>query len=349
MQDRERGLVHGHHLVVGIERDEAVARALEDAVVVVLHVEYVIEELRVFDRDRDLRGECAEPRFVLGGEEAAVLVEDLRHTDSLARLAVDGHAQDALGLIAGAVVDLGVEPGVGIGVGYDLDLTGSEHLAGDSVVGGEADLGGFHALGESRPQLVRLRVVDEDRRAVGIEELGGGAHDPLEQGIEVDLARELVGDLEDAHLLAQARGHQVEAAEEVGVLVGARDLEVVVKVALLDSVHGGDQLGRRSRDLGRGQDRHRQRQAQAHQDDAHHPHDERRHFGDADAESQILDHQLDLQRRGHGQEQERQRGDEDRQVQQLVLELDRDQLLQVIGLDLVAMLPQTLDGRRDAA
>jgi hypothetical protein len=99
-----------------------------------------------------------------------------------------------------------------------------EHGAGDAGVGGDADLADLQPLGHPREQLVGLPVVEEQRAAVGVEQLGGGVHEPGEQQVQVELAGQIVGELEDPDLLAQAAHHQVEAAEERGVLVGRREM-----------------------------------------------------------------------------------------------------------------------------
>ena len=84
----------------------------------------------------NLRGERLQALLVLGGERTAALVQHLGHADGLARLADHGDAQDRAGEEAGAPVELGVEPQVGVGV-RDVDaLAGGEHRAGDAGVFG---------------------------------------------------------------------------------------------------------------------------------------------------------------------------------------------------------------------
>ena len=61
----------------------------EHALVVVLHVLDVGEQLGVLERDRDLRGERLQPRLVFAGERPAALVEHLGHADDPAALVDD--------------------------------------------------------------------------------------------------------------------------------------------------------------------------------------------------------------------------------------------------------------------
>jgi hypothetical protein len=85
-QDAQAGGVAGGDLFAFVERDHRVRHRLQHRLVVVLHVLHVGEQLGVFQRDRNLRGEGAQARFVLAGERTAALVQHLRHADHLAVL-----------------------------------------------------------------------------------------------------------------------------------------------------------------------------------------------------------------------------------------------------------------------
>ncbi len=58
--------------------------------------------------------------LVLRLEGAIALVQHLQHADAPAQLVEHGHAEHAVGVVAGVAVDLGIEARVGVGVG-DVD------------------------------------------------------------------------------------------------------------------------------------------------------------------------------------------------------------------------------------
>ena len=167
---------------------------------------------------------------------------------------------------------------------------------------------------------------------------------PREQQVEVQLAGEVVGHLQDAHLFPQAGQHQVEAPEELGVLVGRAELQVVVEIAVLDAAHRLGQPGRRARDLGGGEHRHGERPDHADQDHADRPRQDRhtsarggrRRRGSASSRSTLKTMRA-------GEEQQGQRVEEDGQVEQLAAQPDRDDALLVLQLDALAVRPQPLD------
>ena len=152
-----------------VERHDAVGHRLEHRLVVVLHVLHVGEELGVLEGDRDLRRERAQARLVLRAEGASALVEHLRDPDRLAVLVHDRHAQDRAREEARLAVEGRVEAQVRVGV-RDVDgLAGGEDGAGDAEVVREADLRGLDALTDLGPELLRLLVVQEQGRALGVE------------------------------------------------------------------------------------------------------------------------------------------------------------------------------------
>jgi hypothetical protein len=149
----QAGGVAGDDFLRAVERDDAVRHRFEHRLVVVLDLLDVGKQLGVFQRDRNLRGEGAQPRFVLVAERTATLVEHLRHADDLAGLVDDRHAQDGAREVAGALVERRVEAQVGVGV-RDVDgLAGREDGAGDTGRVRQADLQRLQALSHFGPQL----------------------------------------------------------------------------------------------------------------------------------------------------------------------------------------------------
>ena len=128
----------------------------------------VLQVSRTHERGRRLRGHRLEQREVVGVEVARRLVEHLRDADHLALAGGDGRAHDVAGRVPGLLVDLAVEPGIGVGVVDDQRLTRREHAPGDAHVVEEADLEQPLALRHPRVQLTRGRVVEEQRAAVGV-------------------------------------------------------------------------------------------------------------------------------------------------------------------------------------
>jgi hypothetical protein len=104
-QDAQAGGIAGGDLFGFVEGDDGVRHRLQHRLVVVLHVLHVGEQLGVFQRDGNLRGEGAQARFILAGKWPAALVQHLRHADHLAVLVDDGHAQDGAGEVAGLLVE----------------------------------------------------------------------------------------------------------------------------------------------------------------------------------------------------------------------------------------------------
>ena len=175
---------------------------MEDRFVVVLDVQDVFEQPRVFQTDRDLRGERAQPRLVLLRERAVALVEHLGDPDPPARFVDDRRRQDRAGDEPGAFVDLLAEPRVGIGIGDVFGHAAGEHRACDPLGRGDADFARFDSGGIDRDQLVALGIVDEQRRAFGVEQFGGDFHDPLDQHFQLQLARKVGTDRKNALFVA---------------------------------------------------------------------------------------------------------------------------------------------------
>ena len=214
-------LVGGDDLGVLVEGDHRVRRALQDALVVVLHVEHVVEQPGILQAHRDLRREGLQPCLVLGGEARGIaLVENLGRADVAALFVEDRLAQDRSGDEAGFAVGIGVEARIRIGIEDMLGDAAGEHRADDAAIRRQPDLVDQVALGEQREQLVGLAVVDEQARPFGVQQLGGGPHDPRDENLELELTGEIIAHLEDKLLLAQRFEHVLEASEDVGIFVG---------------------------------------------------------------------------------------------------------------------------------
>ena len=153
-------LVHGH---------DAVGHALQHALVVVLDVLHVVEQLGVFQADGELSGERFEPRFVLLCERASPLIQHLRDADDLARLVSDRNAKDGACEIARLLVERRIEAQIGVSVGDVHGLSGGEDSAGDPQMVGQANLAHFVAHCHAGEQLVLLFVIEEERGAIGTQ------------------------------------------------------------------------------------------------------------------------------------------------------------------------------------
>src|SRR5438105_3951310 len=140
-------------------------------------------ELRVLDRNRGRRPERAQRVLVIGGEgAAAVLVYDLEHADDAPVLAGHRERQQGLRAVPGAMIGLGVKAGIFVGVG-DVDplarcRDGSRDADSDRL----PDLARTGPKRDLRPDLGTVAIDDEDRGAVGVEQLRrDGRHVPKER------------------------------------------------------------------------------------------------------------------------------------------------------------------------
>ena len=198
-------VVAGRDHAGAVDRDDAVRHAREHRLAVVAHVLDVVEELRVLQRDRHLRGEGLEALLVLGGERSAAAVQHLRHADDAAVVAHHRDAQDRPGEEPGLAVELRVEPQVGVGV-RDVDgLARREDGAGDARGLGEPDLPDRVAFRDPCEQLVGALVAQEQGGPLGPEHAGGLGHHPLEERVEVELGGDVGDEAEELHLLGPPR------------------------------------------------------------------------------------------------------------------------------------------------
>jgi hypothetical protein len=72
------------------------------------------------------------------------------------------------GAKAGTPIDLPIEAGIGISIGYIQHLAARESRTGQSGIRWYADLPLLGTFGNAGPKLVFARVVDEQRRALGV-------------------------------------------------------------------------------------------------------------------------------------------------------------------------------------
>jgi hypothetical protein len=133
----------------------------------------------------------------------------------------DGHAEDGAGEITCFLVEGRIEAQVGVGVGNVDGLARGEHRAGDAEVVGQADLHRLQALADFRPQFAGLFVVEEQRRALGIEQPRRLAHDLLQQRAQLDVGSDLGNDIDELHFLAS---NSLHALDELCALQGQRAL-----------------------------------------------------------------------------------------------------------------------------
>ena len=195
-------LVDLHDDALPIERDDAVRQRLQDVLIVVLQCQYIGKQPGIFERDRDARGKGLQPADIHLSERPATLVEHLDDAEALAGPVDDRDVEQIAGAKAGGPIDFRVEARIGIGVGDVEQVAAGECRAGDPRGRGYADLFLLGALGHLGPEFVLGRVIDEERRALGVEQLGRRRHDAGEQGIDVQLGRDRFGDLQELQLFA---------------------------------------------------------------------------------------------------------------------------------------------------
>ena len=207
LQDAQARRVAGNDFLGLVQRKHATRHRFEHALVVVLHVLHVGEQLGVLQCNRNLRRKRLQPRLVFVGERAAALVQHLGYADDTAALVDDGHAQDGAREITGLLVERRIETQVRVRV-RDVDrLASGEHRAGDTDVVGQADLHRFQPLADFRPELIGLLVVEEQRRSLGVQHTRRFAHDLLQQRTDLDVGSDFRHDVEEFELLLADRLH----------------------------------------------------------------------------------------------------------------------------------------------
>src|SRR4030095_16421752 len=74
-----------------------------------------------------------EPLFVVLGKRSACFIDAFKYADDVAVPVVHRHAQEIARQIAAQLVDIGIESGIGIGVGNVDDLSGTCSQGDDGV------------------------------------------------------------------------------------------------------------------------------------------------------------------------------------------------------------------------
>ena len=233
-----------------IEGDDAVRHALQHRVGVVLHAPDVVEQLGVLERDGDLRRERLQPLLVLVREDAAALVQHLRDADHLVVLVDDRHAEDRPREEPGLLVEGGIEPEVGIGIGDVHALAGREDRTGNAEMAGEADFADLAARGHAREQGSGGGVVKEDGRPLGVEHPGRFLHDPDEDCRQIEFGADLRDQFEEGGLLDP---DLLDLLDILVALKGDRrlarhfgeQLEIVPRerpIPLVETLHDADRL-----------------------------------------------------------------------------------------------------------
>ena len=145
----------------------------------------------------------------------------MHHADLAFAAGDDGHAQHAVGAVAGVAVDLLVEARVGVDVGQVDHLAVAEALAGQPGIGGKADAFGGDAAGHAGIEFLGGGIIEKQRAAVG-EQRGRRRHDLFQQRIEMDFRDDGNADFEQHRLLALLA---FDFLEQAGVLEGRRSLQ----------------------------------------------------------------------------------------------------------------------------
>ncbi len=221
LKNSTRGFVGLDDFEPVIERHDAVRQRFEDALVIVLQLQHVGEQLRILDRDGNFGGKGFEPADIGSGERPAALVQHLQHAEMLAGPVDDRHVEQVAGAEARPPIDLRIEQRVGIGVGDVEHLAAGKGRAGDPGLRRDADLRLAGALGDFRPQLVARRVINEQCRALRIEQPRGSMHDAGEQRVDAQLGRDRLGDRQQLFFLAP---QAIELFHQLRLLERARRL-----------------------------------------------------------------------------------------------------------------------------
>ena len=133
------------------------------------HRLHALDEHRALQGQRALGGHRLKHGEIALGEAALLLVQGLRHADDVALHRPDRGAQDVARDESRLLVDRAVEVRVRIGVLDQHRFAGSEHVSGYAAGVQNADLVLDISLGDARIQFVGLRVVEEQRSALGIQ------------------------------------------------------------------------------------------------------------------------------------------------------------------------------------
>ncbi len=104
------------------------------------------------------------------------------------------HAQDVARHVAGLAVDLGIEARILVGVGDDLGRARLEHRAGDARARRDADLAHAFAERTRENSSPASRIVEEQRRALGVEHFGDQRDHARQLVVERQLLGHRVGD-----------------------------------------------------------------------------------------------------------------------------------------------------------
>ena len=168
--------------------------------------EKLFQQPRTLQRHACLVRQGRQQGRVVFGERAGTLIEGLEHADEFAFEIGHGDGQDIPGPPARLLIDVGIEPRVGVDVRDDEWLLAACDGPGDAAVGGEAndlDL----ALGDGAAgEFVGSRVVEEERGPLGIQQFAGFFGDGPEERIQTRLGGQPAHDpKQDFEVPAQGR------------------------------------------------------------------------------------------------------------------------------------------------
>lgn len=132
-------------------------------------------------------------------------VQALHDTDDFARGQAYGHADDVPGLVPGPIVDLSVESGVRLRIVSDDGLAGLEDVASEAGIVEYADFSDQIALGDSRIQFTRFRIVQKKRTAVTAECSGSDIDQSMQNAHEIVGGRATRRDFEQGLCATQGK------------------------------------------------------------------------------------------------------------------------------------------------
>ena len=138
-------------------------------------------EIEVLDRHRRLMGKRPQQPFVFFVEDPDALVDDLHDTENLVSETPHRRAQNGSGAVAGLLVHRRIETLICVGVRDIEDGFVVGHPTDNSRPGRHPDLFHLRPLRHLGPQIAGGRVDQEQRGPVGVGNVAGGAHQPVDE------------------------------------------------------------------------------------------------------------------------------------------------------------------------
>ena len=165
---------------------------------------HALDELSALQCQRALAGHGFQQMQILPCKFARTLVQRLRHADDFALHRLDRHAQNAVRGKAGLLINRAVKAGVGIGIGNDQPFAGAIDVAGNAAGIEDANLALDIALGHARVKLIGIRIIEEQRAALGIQLGRGHFHQGLQHFVQRAVSGHAAGDFQQQFDMSKA-------------------------------------------------------------------------------------------------------------------------------------------------